>query len=83
MVLPGRRKPDYLLALVIFGLVIFGLIMISSASIVKSYEITGGKSNNYFLIRQSIALVIGLISLYFMAHSLQTFLWSLVQKLSE
>lgn len=55
-----KRRPNHLIALVVFSLVILGLIMITSASIVKSYEITSGKSNYYFLIRQSIALGIGI-----------------------
>jgi len=55
----SRKKPDFTIALIVFALVIFGLVMITSASVVKSYEITGGKSNYYFLIRQSIALGIG------------------------
>ena len=58
--LERKKRADYVIAIIVFALVIFGLIMISSASVVKSYEITGGKSNYYFLIRQLIALGIGL-----------------------
>ena len=58
-----KRNPDIILALLVFALVIFGLVMISSASVVLSYEVTGGRTNNYYLIRQLTSLVIGLVAL--------------------
>lgn len=62
MIIERRKRPNYLIALVVFALVILGLIMITSASIVKSYELTAGASNYHFLIRQSIALGIGIFT---------------------
>ncbi len=35
------HKPDYFLSIVVFILVVFGLIMVSSASVVQSFEKTG------------------------------------------
>lgn len=57
-----KSKPDYILSLSVFALVVFGIIMISSASVVKSYEVTEGATNNLYLYRQLIALGIGLIA---------------------
>ncbi len=59
MIARRKQRPDFLIALIVFGLVIFGLVMITSASVVTSYEITEGGSNYYFLIRQLIAVGIG------------------------
>jgi len=56
-----NKKSDYVLSLAIFALVIFGLIMVSSASVIKSYEATDGASNYYYLIRQFINVGIGII----------------------
>ena len=53
------HKPDYLLMFTIIGLVLFGLFMVSSASVVQSYEATG--SNNFYLIRQGIFAAVGLV----------------------
>jgi cell division protein FtsW len=64
-----KSKPDYILSLSVFALVIFGLVMISSASIVRSYEVTNGATNNLYLYRQLIALGIGV------------FAWILVQRI--
>lgn len=51
------QKPDYTLALMIFGLIVFGLIMLSSASSVLSFQRFG--RSDVYLIRQIISLVIG------------------------
>jgi len=56
---PGRM--DFTLAIIVFALVVVGLIMISSASVVISYELTGG--NYHFLKRQLIFGVIGLVAM--------------------
>jgi len=53
-----RSKSDYILSLTVFILLILGLVMISSASVVISYDRFG--SNNYFLIRQIINAAIGI-----------------------
>lgn len=60
MIASRKKKPDYTLALVVFILVVLGLIMISSASVVKSYQITEGRSNYFFLWQQLIALGVGI-----------------------
>ncbi len=57
--LPVAHKPDYLLALAVFILVIFGLVMISSSSVVNSYELFG--YNSYFLKHQAVSVIIGLV----------------------
>lgn len=59
----GRIKygrPDFILALVVFGLILFGIIMISSASVVHSYQLFG--NSYHFLQSQLTSLVIGLIA---------------------
>jgi len=53
----NKKKPDYLLALVIFALSVFGVIMVYSASVVVSYKVYG--YNNYYLNKQIISLIIG------------------------
>lgn len=55
---PSKRI-DYVFALLAIGLALLGLAMISSASAVISYERFGHIS--YYVIRQAIALVIGVI----------------------
>src|SRR3990167_9375929 len=52
---PGRV--DYTFAIFFFALIVIGLIMISSASIVISYERTG--SNYFYLNRQLVFMAIG------------------------
>jgi cell division protein FtsW len=52
---------DYSLAIIVFALIVLGLIMISSASVVISYAKTGG--NYFYLQRQIIFLVVGLIAM--------------------
>lgn len=58
---PGRI--DYTLAIVVFALIVIGLIMISSASVVISFEQTGG--NYFYLKRQLTFLGFGLIAMIF------------------
>lgn len=55
---PG--KVDYTLAIVVFALVVIGLVMISSASVVISYEISG--ENYFFLKKQLLFSAIGLVA---------------------
>jgi len=66
------HKPDYSLMLVIFGLVFFGLFMVSTASVVQSYEATG--SNNFYLIRQAIFAVVGL-ALFLIVQKIDYHYW--------
>jgi len=56
---PGRA--DYTLAIVVFALIVLGLIMISSASVVISFERTGG--NYYYLNRQLVFMAIGIVAM--------------------
>lgn len=56
---PGRM--DYTLAIIVFALIVIGLIMISSASVVISYERTG--NNYFFLQRQLIWMAVGLLAM--------------------
>lgn len=55
------RRSDYLLSLSVFSLVIFGVVMISSASVVLSYD--KFSINNYYLIRHIISAAIGTAAL--------------------
>ncbi|PIR67487.1 putative lipid II flippase FtsW [bacterium CG06_land_8_20_14_3_00_33_50] len=57
------RKSDYILSITVFALLIIGIIMISSASVVLSYEKFG--SNNYYVIRQIVNALIGIGFLIF------------------
>jgi len=52
------HSPDYALALSTIALVVFGLIMVSSASVVFSFETTG--SNNYYFFRQVAFALVGI-----------------------
>lgn len=56
-----NQKPEFKLALLAIGLSIFGLIMIASASSVVAYERFQGARDYYYVYRQAIALVIGLV----------------------
>jgi len=52
------HPPDPYLILATLVLVIFGVIMVSSASVVESYQVTG--SNTHYFVRQAIFAVVGL-----------------------
>ena len=55
-----KQKPDYLLALVVFGLVLFGLLMVYDASVVEAYQ---KFSDKYFYLKQQARwIVLGLFS---------------------
>lgn len=56
-----NKKGDFSILLISVGLALFGLLMISSASVVVSYETFG--SNYVYLSKQAIALFIGLIGM--------------------
>ena len=58
------HAPDPWLILVTLFLVGFGLIMVSSASVVESYQVTG--SNTYYFVRQVVFAVIGLVLWFFL-----------------
>ena len=51
------HSPDPYLILATIMLVVFGVIMVSSASVVESYQATG--SNTYYFFRQAIFAAIG------------------------
>ena len=57
----SKRRGDYSILLVSIGLCLLGLLLISSASVVKSYEEFG--SNNVYLLKQLTFLVIGSIAM--------------------
>lgn len=56
-----KNKPDYLLALAIFGLTMFGLIAIFSVSKYYSMQITNNATDKFFLTRQAIWVAVGLV----------------------
>jgi len=56
-----RKRSDYWLSLAVFGLIVFGLIMIYSVSKYYSLELTNGLSDKYFLKKQLITVIIGLL----------------------
>lgn len=58
------HAPDPWLILVTLFLVGFGLIMVSSASVVESFQVTG--SNTYYFIRQVIFALVGLVFWFFL-----------------
>lgn len=56
------HKPDYILAIMVFVLIVFGLIMVSSASVVESYENTGD-TYYYFKHQLLYGVVFGMVGL--------------------
>ena len=56
-----KKRIDIILALLIIGLVGFGLVMISSSSVVLSYEKYG--NNYYYLTKQFTSLLVGLVAM--------------------
>lgn len=58
------HSPDPYLILATIVLVIFGLVMVSSASVVESYQVTG--SNTYYFWRQAIVALVGIGFWYFL-----------------
>jgi len=59
------QHSDYWLSLVIFALICFGLIMIYSVSKYYSLDITDGETDKYYLKRQSVMAVLGLMAWIF------------------
>ncbi|MFA5009874.1 MAG: putative lipid II flippase FtsW [Patescibacteria group bacterium] len=57
------HKQDYYLAITTIILVVFGLVMVSSASVVQSYQATG--SNNFYFFRQSGFALAGVVAWWF------------------
>lgn len=56
------KKPDYVFALTVFLLALFGIVMISSGSVVISYEYY---NNNYhYVLQQLVSFVIGLVAMF-------------------
>jgi len=60
-----RPKPDYFLVLLCIGLALFGLVMIGSASSLIAFERFDGHNNYYFVGKQAVSLVIGLVLMFF------------------
>jgi cell division protein FtsW len=69
-----KTKPDYWLALAIFGLTMFGLIAIFSVSKYYSMQITDNATDKFFLTRQIIWVSIGLVS-WFIVQSIDYRFW--------
>ncbi|MEK9156112.1 MAG: putative lipid II flippase FtsW [Patescibacteria group bacterium] len=57
-----RQRGDYWLSLIVFALIAFGLIMIYSVSKYYSLQITDGQTDKYYLVRQLVWAVIGLVA---------------------
>lgn len=58
----NNKKMDYVFALLVIALTLFGIVMISSSSIVASFEKYG--SNYHYVIRQIGSFMVGLILLF-------------------
>ena len=56
-----KQHSDFWLSLAVFGLLVFGLIMIYSVSKYYSLEVTDGRTDKLFLIRQFFSVIIGLV----------------------
>jgi len=56
-----RKKPDYWIILIVIGLSLFGLVMIGSASALVAFEKFDGSNNYYFVGKQAISLLIGIV----------------------
>ena len=61
-----RQPVDWWIVLIVLGLTFFGLVMVFSASAIEAVEDTG--SPYYYLIRQSVAAVIGFVGLVILAR---------------
>lgn len=57
-----KNRADYVLAIIIFALVMFGLIAIYSVSKYYSLQITDGSTDKYYLNKQLISLLLGLVA---------------------
>lgn len=56
-----KQRSDYILSIIIFGLTLFGLIAIYSVSKYYSLQITDGATDKYYLSRQILWVLIGLV----------------------
>ena len=56
----SKKKPDYMLAILLFAIIVFGLIVVSSVSVVVSYDTYG--DSHQFLKDQLISVAIGLVA---------------------
>ena len=64
---PMARHPvDWWIVLLVLSLTFFGLVMVFSASAIEAVEATG--SPTYYLVRQAVAAVIGLVGLVVFAR---------------
>lgn len=57
-----QKRPDFVLAIAVFALVVFGLVAIYSVSKYYSLEITDGETDKYYLMRQILWVVLGLVT---------------------
>lgn len=66
-VLPQKlKKPDYIFAILVFLLTFFGLVMIASSSTVIS--LAKFSNSYYYVLRQAVSLIIGLILMFLTYH---------------
>ncbi|HOE74436.1 MAG TPA: putative lipid II flippase FtsW [bacterium] len=57
------KRPDYVFLLVVVALVLFGLLMIYSASSLVAFQWFDGDNNYYFVGRQALSLMVGVIAM--------------------
>ncbi len=62
------HKPDYILALVVFGLLATGLVMMYSISPILSYKLSGSPTSNFYFYNHLLNVVIGRINIDFLVH---------------
>ncbi len=62
----GRHPVDWWIVLIVLSLTFFGLVMVFSASAIEAVESTG--SPTYYLVRQTVAAVIGLVGMVVLAR---------------
>lgn len=62
-----RPRPDYWILFIVLGLSLFGLVMIGSASSLVAYERFSGAHNYYYVGRQAISLVVGIVLMMILA----------------
>jgi len=66
--LKSHVKPDFKLALLAIGLSFFGLVMISSASSVLAYEKFKQAGDYYYVWRQGLNVLLGIVAMLFFSN---------------
>lgn len=72
-----RHKPDFVILFIVLTLVAFGLLMVFSSSMVWAYQVAN-QSPAYYVERQSVSALIGLVLMLFLMNIKPTFFqkWS-------